>query len=127
MSFTALNRRMLDYQISCGAVAVQILAPWKGIGYSTDVNEIIDWANELDNDAVGASAVYTNVNPCVAHHTDFRRRVGRGCSLPGRTRGQPCAADETEAGCSVKSEETALAHGESFFAITIDCGWSVTG
>ena len=73
MSFTALNRRMLDYQISCGPVAVQIVAPWTGVGYSTDVNEIIDWANELDGDAVGASAVYTNVNPCVAHHTDFRR------------------------------------------------------
>jgi NAD(P)-dependent dehydrogenase (short-subunit alcohol dehydrogenase family) len=50
------------------------------------------------------------------HHTDFRRRVGRGCGPPGRTRGQPCAAEETEADCSVKSKETALAHSASFFA-----------
>lgn len=73
MSFTGLNLRLIEYQLSCGPIAVQIVAPWTGVGYSTDVNEIIEWANELDDDAVGASAVYTNVNPCVGHHTDFRR------------------------------------------------------
>jgi hypothetical protein len=73
MSFTALNRRLLDYQISCGPVSVQIVSPWPGIGYATDADQIIEWFDELDSDAVGASAIYTGVSHGTPHHTDFRR------------------------------------------------------
>jgi hypothetical protein len=73
VSFDGLNRRMLDYQLSCGPVCVQVVSPFTACGYSADVDEIIGWATELDSNSVGASAIYTNVNPCAAHHPDFRR------------------------------------------------------
>src|ERR1039458_9045984 len=59
---TDLDLRMIDYQLSTGVMSIQVVNPWRGCGYFTDREQVLEIVAEIEEDE-SVVAIYTGLNP----------------------------------------------------------------